>query len=680
MMEQAIPGTITEAEKEATELRAAIHYHNRRYYVLDSPEIEDHEYDRLMRRLIALEQAFPALITGDSPTQRVGGAPAEGFQRVAHRTPMLSLGNTFSAEDLRAFDARVKAGLDGAPVEYVVELKIDGLAINLVYENGILVRGATRGDGQYGEDVTANIRTIRAVPLRLEPAKAALPAFLEARGEVYLPRREFDRLNEQRAAQEEPLFANPRNAAAGSLRQLNPQATAERALDTFIYGIGSREGLPLDTHAGMLEYLHKLGFKTNPNYRVFSSIEEVIEYCASWGEKRVDLPYDIDGLVIKVNSLASQAELGSTAKDPRWAIAYKFPAEQAATVVEDIIVGLGRTGVLTPTALLRPVRIAGSTVSRATLHNEDYIREKDIRIGDTVMIHKAGEIIPEVVSVITSRRTGTETEFKMPEACPECGGPVIRQEGEAARRCMNPDCPALLREGLIHFVSRDAMNIDGLGPAVIGSLLAAGLIRDAADLYQLKEEDLVGLERMGKKSAQNLLAAIETSKEAGLARLLFGLGIRFVGAKVASLLARSFGSLEALKQTDASALTTIEEIGPRIAESVAAYFRDERNLALLQKLEAAGLKVREEQPEESGPKPFAGKTFVLTGTLTSMARPEAQALIEKQGGKVTSSVSKKTDFVVAGAEAGSKLTKAQELGVTVLDESAFLDRLNGKNY
>ncbi|MCX7780670.1 MAG: NAD-dependent DNA ligase LigA [Negativicutes bacterium] len=675
-MNTNLPDTPEEARAEAEELKRLLSYHSHRYYVLDAPEISDAEFDRLMQRLIVLEAAYPALVSPDSPTQRVGAAPAEGFARVAHHAPMLSLANAFSDDDLRAFDTRVKNGLGTQQVEYVVELKIDGLAVNLLYENGRLIRGATRGDGQYGEDVTANIRTIRSVPLSLLGHGVDIPPLMEVRGEVYLPRREFDRLNELRSAAGEPIFANPRNAAAGSLRQLNPQVTAERALDIFVYGIGWREGLPAVTHAETIKYLCKLGFKTNPHYRLCATIDEVIEYCASWSEKRVDLPYDIDGLVIKVNSLAGQETLGATAKDPRWAIAYKFPAEQATTIVEDIIIRVGRTGVLTPTAVLRPVRVSGSTVSRATLHNQDYIREKDIRIGDTVIIHKAGEVIPEVVAVIPSRRSGAERIFTMPSVCPDCGGEVVRQSGEAAHKCMNPGCPALLREGLIHFVSRDAMNIEGLGPAVLQSLLEAGLIKDAADLYYLKEEDIAGLERMGTKSAANLVSAIAASKEAGLSRLLFALGIRFVGAKAASLIAKHYGDIEALRTATVEELMTIEEIGPKIAESVVGFFREPNTWRLIEKLKKAGVKTTEEKPAADAPQPFAGKTFVLTGSLSGMTRSEAEAAIARLGGKASSSVSKKTDYLIAGAEAGSKLAKAQELGITILDEAAFMAMLD----
>jgi len=655
--------------QEIDELRRLLHYHSHRYYVLDAPEIEDAEFDRLYQRLVKLEQDHPELITPDSPTQRVGGTPAEGFERVAHSVPMLSLSNAFSAEDLLAFDTRVRNGLPDDSLEYVVELKIDGLAINLVYESGRLLRAATRGDGTEGEDVTSNVRTIRAVPLVLN---GQVPPVMEVRGEAYMPRPAFDRLNDERLEAGEPLLANPRNAAAGSLRQLDSRVTASRTLDIFVYGMGAREELAVTTHEQTLQFLQELGFKVNPHYRVCKTISEVIAYCQSWAEKRVDLPYDIDGLVIKVNSLAGQRQLGSTAKDPRWAIAFKFPAEQATTIVEDIVVRVGRTGVLTPTAVLRPVRLAGSTVSRATLHNEDFIKEKGICIGNTVIIHKAGEIIPEVISVVESRRTGAEKSFVMPATCPECGSMVLRIPGESAHKCINSACPALLREGLIHFVSRDAMNIDGLGQAVVTSLVDSGLVADAADLYTLTAEQVLNLERMGPKSAQNLIEAIAASKQAGLARLLFGLGIRFVGAKAAATLARHFGDIELLAKASADELTALDEIGPRIAESVVEYFARPEAERLIAKLTAAGVKLTEEIRRTTGILPLTGKTFVLTGTLPTLTRNDAAELIESQGGKVTSSVSKKTDYVVAGEEAGSKLDKAQKLSITVLNEAELM--------
>lgn len=667
-----IPQTMPAAAEAAEELRRKLNHHNYQYYVLDQPELADDEYDRLMQQLIAIEDAFPALITPHSPTRRVGGSPAEGFGRVAHLTPMLSLGNAFSPDGLLAFHQRVVNVLGATePVEYVVEQKIDGLAINLVYEQGLLVRAATRGDGIEGEDVTANIRTIKSIPLRLQGEAAAAAGLLEVRGEVYMARTEFERLNKLREQNGEPLLANPRNAAAGSLRQLDPRVTAERALAVFIYGMGVHEGVELDTHAQTLAYLQTLGFKVNQCYQVFSDIEEIAGYCQSWAAKRSDLPYEIDGLVIKVNDLASQKLLGATAKDPRWAIAFKFPAEQSTTVIRDIMISVGRTGALTPTAVLEPVRLAGSTVSRATLHNEDYIQQKDIRIGDTVVIHKAGDVIPEVVAVVTASRTGAEQPFVMPEYCPECGSPAVRLEEESARKCINQDCPALLREGLIHFVSRDAMNIDGLGPALLTSLLAAGLIKDAADLYQLTADKILLIERTGEKSAANLLSSIANSKTAGLARLLFGLGIRYVGVKAAAVLARHFGNIDALARAQVEDLIRLEEIGAKIAESVVRYFAVPANLALIKKLQTLGVKTTQDRVTADIPQPLAGLTFVLTGTLTAMTRQEAAAKIEALGGKVAGSVSKKTSYVVAGAEAGSKLAKASQLGVKIIDETEF---------
>lgn len=658
---------------ELQELREQLHRHNHQYYVLDAPVISDAEFDRLMRRLQEIEAEHPEWVTADSPTQRVGGQPLAGFEKVTHAAPLLSLGNVFSAGELRAFDNRVRSA-GGDAVEYIVELKIDGLAVNLIYENGRLSRAATRGDGEVGEDVTTNVRTIRSIPLLLQESEA-LPAYFEVRGEVFMPRRAFDRLNRQRSASGEALFANCRNAAAGSLRQLDSKVTASRTLDFFAYGIGQRQGLPFRTHAEVLVGLGRSGFRINPHHRTFPTIEEVIAYCESWADRRAGLDYDIDGLVVKVNSLALQEELGNTVKEPRWAIAWKFPAEEATTVVEDIFVGVGRTGVLTPTAILQPVLLSGSTVSRATLHNEDFIRDKDVRIGDTVIIHKAGEVIPEVVAVVAEKRMGTERQFIMPSTCPECGEPVVRKLGEAAHRCVNPACPAMAREGLIHFVSRDAMDIDGLGPSIIESLLTAGLVSDAADLYSLKVDELAKLERLGDKSAANLVQAIDASREAGFARLLFALGIRFVGEKVAGILAKAYGKMETITEASLEDLVQIPDIGPRIAESVVGYFADPEHLALIDKLRQAGILMEEKQAADLSPQIFAGKTFVLTGALSTLSRDEASAEIEKRGGKAASSVSRKTDFVVAGAEAGSKLAKARELGVTVLTEQEFLAML-----
>lgn len=662
-----------EAAKRLEELRRLIHEYDYHYYVLDQPLVSDAVYDQLMRELEELEKAYPDLITPDSPTQRVGGAPLKAFNTVRHRFPLLSLSNSFSAEELRDFDRRVRQVV-GDEVEYVVEPKIDGLTVALVYEEGRLVSGATRGDGLIGEDITQNLRTIKSVPLRL---KHPVPR-LEVRGEAYLPRNAFLRLNEEREKQGEPLFANPRNAAAGSLRQLDPRVTASRPLQVFFYAVLYLEGDEVKTQWEALSYLEKQGFPVNRWRYLCSSIEEVIQACQEGQQKRDELSYDIDGMVVKVNRFDQQERLGSTFKSPRWAIAYKFPAQQAVTEVQDIILRVGRTGVLTPTALLRPVLLAGSTVSKATLHNEDYIREKDVRIGDQVVIQKAGEIIPEIVDVLKEQRTGKEKVFVMPEKCPECGSRVVRLPGEAAARCTGAACPAQLRERIIHFASRDAMNIEGLGPAIISQLLKAGLVHDVADLYRLHKEDLVVLERLGEKSADNLLQAIERSKQNPFSRLLFALGIRYVGSKVAQALAEHFGSLERLQQAGYEELRSIPEVGEKIASSVVAYFSDPQNQAVLEKLVQAGVNTRQRPvAAAAGEEPpmaaaLVGKTFVLTGTLSSMSRREAQALIESRGGKVAGSVSRSTDYVVVGESPGSKLEKAQALGIPVLSEEEFL--------
>lgn len=652
-----------EAKKRIRDLVEIINEHNYYYYVLDNPRITDAEYDSLMNELLKLEKAFPDLAEPDSPTQRVGGNPVQGFNTVAHLVPMLSLSNAFNDQDLRDFDRRVKNGLNGQKVEYVVELKIDGLAISLLYEDGLLTRGATRGDGEYGEEITQNLKTIKSIPLRL---RKHIP-LLEVRGEAYMPKKEFARLNNEREEAGEQTFANPRNAAAGSLRQLDPKVTASRALDTFLYGVGSLEGIQITKHSEGLELLKKAGFNVNPNIVRFDNIDDVIGYCQEWTSKRHELPYEIDGMVIKVNDLRQQVELGATSKSPRWAIAFKFPAEEAETVVKDIYVRVGRTGVLTPTASLKPVKVAGSTISSATLHNEDIIREKDIRIGDHVIIHKAGDVIPEIVRVIQDKRSGDEIIFKMPESCPVCGTSAQKIEGEVAVRCPNDKCPGREREGIIHFVSRDAMDIEGLGPSVVSSLIEAGLIKDFADLYSLNFEELVQLDRMGKKSSENLLAAIEKSKANSLAQLLFGLGIRLVGARAAKTLAEHFGTIDNLIKASVEDLTNIPEIGPKMAESIVLYFQDPVHMDLLSRLKAAGVNMTQ-QKEEAGPKSLDGKTFVLTGSLSRYTRKEAQELIEKSGGKVSSSVSKKTDYVLAGEEPGSKYEKAVSLGIAIISE------------
>lgn len=663
---------------EAEKLRREIRHNEYLYYVLDAPEITDAEYDRMMVRLRELEARYPDSIPADSPTQRVGGRASSQFTEVRHLEPLLSLGNVFSAEELRAFDERVRSGLPaGSKVEYVMEPKIDGLACSLIYENGKLVRAATRGDGVVGENVTANVRTIRSIPLTLKvPEGEAVPELLDVRGEVYMPRQAFMRLNEQRAERGESEFANPRNAAAGSLRQLDPQVTASRSLSFFAYYLVGEGAQP--KHSESLALLARYGFKVSENYKVVENIDEAIKYIGDFNELRQGLSYDTDGAVIKVNDVYQQRILGATGKDPRWATAYKYPPEQAETTLEDIDWRVGRTGVLTPTAVLTPVKLSGSVISRATLHNEDFIRAKDIRIGDRVIINKAGEIIPEVLRVVVEKRTGDEKEVEIPDVCPECGWRVERQGEEAAIRCTNPHCPALGREGLIHFVSRDAMNIDGCGPSVINALLDAGLVRDAADLYSLRKEDLLKLERMGEKSADNLLAALDESKKNELDKLLFALGIRHVGAKVARVLATEFGSMEKLQQAQPEELAQIRDIGDKIAESAVTWLNVPANIDLVERLAAAGLTMTFTPPASQEDNPFFGKTLVFTGTMPTLGRAEAKTMAQDVGAKVSGSVSKKTDYVIAGAEAGSKLEKAQQLGVTVIDEAEFLRMLKGE--
>ena len=663
---------------EAEKLRREIRHNEYLYYVLDAPEITDAEYDRMMVRLRELEARYPDSIPADSPTQRVGGRASSQFTEVRHLEPLLSLGNVFSAEELRAFDERVRSGLPaGSKVEYVMEPKIDGLACSLIYENGKLVRAATRGDGVVGENVTANVRTIRSIPLTLKvPEGEAVPELLDVRGEVYMPRQAFMRLNEQRAERGESEFANPRNAAAGSLRQLDPQVTASRSLSFFAYYLVGEGAQP--KHSESLALLARYGFKVSENYKVVENIDEAIKYIGDFNELRQGLSYDTDGAVIKVNDVYQQRILGATGKDPRWATAYKYPPEQAETTLEDIDWRVGRTGVLTPTAVLTPVKLSGSVISRATLHNEDFIRAKDIRIGDRVLINKAGEIIPEVLRVVVEKRTGDEKEVEIPNVCPECGWRVERQGEEAAIRCTNPHCPALGREGLIHFVSRDAMNIDGCGPSVINALLDAGLVRDAADLYSLRKEDLLKLERMGEKSADNLLAALAESKKNELDKLLFALGIRHVGAKVARILATEFGSMEKLQQAQPEELAQIRDIGDKIAESAVTWLNVPANIDLVERLAAAGLTMTFTPPASQEDNPFFGKTLVFTGTMPTLGRAEAKTMAQDVGAKVSGSVSKKTDYVIAGAEAGSKLEKAQQLGVTVIDEAEFLRLLKGE--
>ncbi|KMY52903.1 NAD-dependent DNA ligase LigA [Bacillus sp. FJAT-27231] len=663
------------AEKRAQELHNLLNQYNYEYYVLDQPSVPDSEYDRLTQELLKIEEEFPELQTSESPTQRVGGQVLDAFKKVQHNVPMLSLANAFNEDDLRDFDRRVSQALDENSYSYVCELKIDGLAVSLKYEDGLFVQGSTRGDGTVGEDISANLRTIRSIPLRLKE-----PLTLEVRGEAFMPKQSFIALNAIRDEKGEEPFANPRNAAAGSLRQLDPRIAASRNLDIFLYGVAKAEELGVSTHSESLEMLDRLGFKTNNERKVCRTIDEVIQYVSGWADKRPKLSYEIDGIVVKVNSLAQQKELGTTAKSPRWAIAFKFPAEEVVTKLTGITLSVGRTGVVTPTALLQPVKVAGTTVQRATLHNEDLIREKDIKIGDFVVIKKAGDIIPEVVNVIAERRTGEEEEFHMPTHCPECNSELVRLEGEVALRCINPQCPAQIREGMIHFVSRNAMNIDGLGEKVVAQLYRSGLVHDVSDLYSLTKEQLIQLERMGEKSADNLLKAIEASKDNSLEKLLFGLGIRHVGAKAAKTLAQQFETMEALANADMEQLTAIHEIGGKMAEAIVTYFDQPEVGELIAKLQTAGVNMTYKGPKlsavEASDSFFAGKTVVLTGKLYELTRNEAKEQIEALGGKVAGSVSKNTDVVIAGEEAGSKLEKALQLGVEVWDEQKLLDELN----
>ncbi|WP_296816174.1 NAD-dependent DNA ligase LigA [uncultured Megasphaera sp.] len=651
-------------------LRQKIDELSYQYYTLDKPTMTDYEYDMLYRELENIEKAHPEWVTPDSPTQRVGSKISGGFEKYTHDRPMLSLGDVFNDNELREFDRRVRSDLGGEALEYVVELKIDGLAVNLIYENGQFVRGVTRGDGVVGEDITNNVRTIRTIPLRIDSTSP----HIEIRGEVYMPVTSFTALNEQRRNDELEPFANPRNAAAGSLRQLDPQITAQRKLAFFAYALGGNTGITIESQEELLKDLREFRFQVNGEYRKFTDIEDVIAFIHSWDDRRDSLPYATDGMVVKVNSFAQQARLGNTVKIPRWAIAYKFPPEQAETKVLSISVSLGRTGVLTPAADLKPVRLAGTTVKRATLHNEDYIRDKDIRVGDTVIIQKAGEIIPEVVRSLPDKRTGSEVVFAMPHVCPACGSDVVRRDGEAAWRCVNPDCPAVIGEKIAHFVSRDAMNIDGLGDAIVQQLLSKELIHDVADIYALTKDQLVALEGFGEKSADNLLKAIEASKSVGLARVLFALGIRFVGAKAGRVLAESFGSVDALMAASADDLTAIDDIGPRIADSIVSYFSEEKSKALIEKLKAHGVDMTAEKKELISTS-FDGEIVVLTGKLQLFTRKEAEQAVEARGGKCTSSVTKKTTLVVVGADPGSKYEKARQLGTPIISEAEFKEWL-----
>lgn len=649
------------------ELQKELAHHSYLYYVKDAPVISDREYDLLYRELVDLETAHPEYITASSPTQRIGAKIEGNLPKVVHGVPMLSLSNVFNAEEVKAFGDRVVKGLGHEP-KYVVELKIDGLSCNLHYQNGVLVRAVTRGDGKVGEDVTANARTIQSIPLYIEGA----PEFIEIRGEVYMPHKEFARINEAREEDGLPTFVNPRNAAAGSLRQQDPAITADRNLAFFAYALGDNDGANIHSQEELLKQLADFHFSVNPNYQVCHSIDQVNEVIEEWDQKRHALPYDTDGMVIKVNDFSDQVILGATVKAPLWATAYKYPPEEVETVLTHIDVNVGRTGVLTPTGDLETVFVSGTNVSRVTLHNEDFIKEKDIRIGDHVLIHKAAEIIPEVIRVLPDKRTGSEVVFHMPKECPVCEHPTVRKEGEVAIRCSNEHCPAIEKESIIHFASRDAMNIDGLGPQIIDSLITNKVIENVVDLYHLNEEKLVSMDRMGKKSAQNLLKAIEDSKTRGLDRVLFGLGIRLIGSKAATTLAKTVVTMDRFMTISKDELTAVDEIGPTMAESIIDFRNNPRNQALIEGLRQAGLTLHMEMEEAAGHE-MEGETVVLTGKLEVMGRTEAGKLLEAHGAKVTGSVSKKTTLVVAGADAGSKLTKAEELGIPIMTEEEFLD-------
>jgi len=668
------------AEQDRAEaLRAQIKRANHLYYVQDAPEISDAAYDALLKELRQLEERYPEQITPDSPTQTVGAEVSTTFRPLRHRQPMLSLDNAFGADELRSWEEKNRRvlGMRGdVPIEYVCELKIDGLSVNLTYENGRFSRGATRGDGYVGEDITRNLQTIEALPRMLSThEKPALPALIEIRGEVFMSHPEFARINAEAEEQGGRTFANPRNAAAGSLRQKDPAETARRKLDVFLYAIGDSEGASFESQIQLLQTYARWGLRTNPNVRVCTGLDEVIAFCDEWKERKTTLPYDTDGVVVKVNSFNLQRELGTNSRSPRWAIAYKYPALQVRTRVEDIGVQVGRTGAITPVAHLQPVAVAGVIVSRATLHNEDEIRRKDVRIGDTVVIQRAGEVIPEVVEVVTAERDGSEVVFQMPTNCPSCGSDLVRPEGEAVLRCLNPICPKKVVEALRHFTGRGAMDIEGIGDKQCEQLTESGLVKDPADLYSLTKEQLLQFERMGDKLATKILANIENSKTRPLANLIFALGIRHIGEHSAEVLAEAFHSLEALRNASVEQLASVHEIGQTTAESIAAWFADPRNVSILDKLHDAGVR-----PTANGSAPvsdqFAGKIFVFTGTLIRLKRDEAEEMVKQRGGRASGSVSKQTSYVVAGESAGSKLAKAQELGVPVLTEDEFIEMVD----
>jgi DNA ligase (NAD+) len=659
-------------EARAEELRTIIDEANYRYHVLDDPQITDAEYDELLRELIDLEDRFPELRTPDSPTQRVGAPPSEKFAPYEHHSPMLSLGNAFNADELRAFDERVRK-LANEDIAYVVELKIDGLATSLRYRDGVFERGGTRGDGRVGEDVTPNLRTINAIPLRL---RGKAPQEIEVRGEVYLRKSDFEALNEKRVAAGQPVFANPRNAASGGVRQLDPKLTRARRLSFFGYSIGAQSGATrVHTQWEALEYIKELGFAVNPYVRKCACIEDVLAFCEEWETRRDQLDYEIDGVVVKADSLAVQERLGAAGREPRWAIAYKFKAREARTKLLDIVITVGRTGTLNPNAVLAPVKIGGVTVQNATLHNADYIASNDIRVGDTVLVVRAGDVIPRVVGPVLSERKGNPRKFVMPDTCPVCGSDVDHPEGEAMSRCTNAACPAQVLERVRHFCSRGAMDIEGIGDVMAQQLTELGLVRDIADIYALDEKRLANVPRTGEKTISNLLRNIESSKARGLARLLTGLGIRFVGTQTAQILADDFGSVDAIEAASVEELQQSEGIGPEVASSVHLFFQQKANRAMIERLREAGVVMSGPRRARAADGKLAGKTFVLTGTLPTLTREEATELIVLAGGKVTGSVSKKTDYVVAGSEAGSKLAKAEQLGIAVIDEDGLRELL-----
>ncbi len=657
------------AAKEAAGLRDKIRHHNYRYHVLDSPEISDKEYDRLMRRLEEIEQLFPELVTPDSPTQKVGAPPLEEFGSVTHSLPMLSLQNAFNSDEVVLFDGRVKKLLGDKEFEYVAEPKIDGLAMEAVYRDGVFVQGSTRGDGVTGEDITENLRTVRSLPLRLRKAGGKIPSLLEVRGEVYMAKRDFAELNMRREEEGEQVFANPRNAAAGSMRQLDPRVTASRNLDVFLYAAGTAEGAAFETHSDMLEAFKAWGLRVNPETRICSTIDEAVTFHESLETKRKKLDYEIDGIVLKVNSLALQRELGEISRSPRWAIAYKFEPEQAITLVKDIIVQVGRTGALTPVAIMDPVNVGGVEVERATLHNQDEIDRKDVRLGDTVVVQRAGDVIPEIVEVLKEKRTGREKKFTIPERCPVCGSDVHRAPDEAVSRCSNMSCPAIVKRTISHFASKGAMDIDGLGWRIVDQLVDEGLLKTVADIYTLRQEDLVKMERFAERSAANLIRSIEDGKKTSLSRLVYALGIRHVGVHVARVLAERFPSLEDIERAGLEELIEIKEIGPIVAESIYTFLRQDRNAQVIEQVLARGVTYEKAAPLGLGP--LTGKVFVFTGTMKSLKRSEAKKMVEALGGRVASGVSSKVDYVVAGADPGSKLAEAGKIGIEIINEEAF---------